>query len=54
MDADAVIGCTVVVFALAAITGLVIWGRKTIDLIADKNLKSARDITRELSHEREA
>ena len=54
METDAIIGSVVVVVALAVITALVAWSRRTINLIADRNLKSARDITRELSNEREA
>ena len=54
METDAIIGSVLVVLALAIITALVMWSRKTINLIADKNLKSARDITRELSLERAA
>lgn len=48
MEYDAIIGCVVVVVALVVIIGLVLWSRRTVNLIDEKNLTSARHITHEL------
>lgn len=52
MEADAVLGCLVLVATLVAITALVIWSRMSIDRIAEKNLRSVREIVRGLGNGR--
>ncbi len=50
MDFEAVIGCTIVAAALAILVTLVIWSRRTINRIAESDLKSVRDIVRDLEN----
>jgi len=52
MHGDAVLGVILIIAALAAITGLVVWSRWSINRIADKKLESARDIIRDLRNVR--
>jgi len=52
VEADAVLGCVVLVAALGVMSGLVIWSRIAIDRIAEKKQKSVRDIVRGLGDER--
>ena len=47
MDIDTLIGIILVVCALSAITLLVLWSRRTINRIADKNLRSLREIMKD-------
>ena len=48
MTPDIIIGCIVLVVALAVNAALALWGRSTIEKIADRKLGSARDIVQEL------
>lgn len=50
MDTDIIIGSIVIVLALGLIIFLVAWSSRAINKIARKGLRSARDITRELSN----
>lgn len=52
MDTDGVIGIILIALSLGAITGLVLWSRRAIHLIGKKDLKSAREIERELGNGR--
>jgi len=45
---DTIIGCIILVAVHIALIGLVLWARWVINLIADKNLKTVRDIMEEL------
>jgi hypothetical protein len=49
VSTDAVVGLVVLVLALALAAGLVLWSRRTINVIAKKGLTSARDIAQELN-----
>jgi len=49
MNYEALIGCAVSALALGIITGLVLWSRRTMNLIRKKNLGSARAIVHELN-----
>ena len=44
MDTDILIGCIVLVCALAALIGLTFWSRRTINWIARNHVASAREI----------
>ena len=48
MTTQALIGCITIAGALAVITGLVWWSRRTIDRIAESRSSSAREILKEL------
>jgi multisubunit Na+/H+ antiporter MnhF subunit len=48
MDTNALVGCIVIAAALALLTYLVLWGRRTINRIAGSGSRSAREIAREL------
>ena len=48
MKFDAVVGCFVLVTALIAVTVLVLWSRYIIEFISKKNLRSVREIKKEL------
>ena len=52
METELIIGLTLVVAALAGITFLVVWGKRSIDRIARKGYGSAREIDREEMEER--
>jgi hypothetical protein len=44
MNLNTIIGCIVIAAGIGFITYLVVWSRKTIQHIADKDLSSAREI----------
>ena len=44
MDLNAVIGAAVIAAGIGFMTYLVLWSRKTIQKIAEKDLNSAREI----------
>ncbi len=46
--ADILIGTILIFFSLSTVTWLTLWSRHTIDMIADKDLHSAREIQKEL------
>ena len=48
MDKDIIIGTTIIILGLSFLTYLVWWSKRTIELIANKRLASAREITKEL------
>ena len=48
MSKDIVIGLVIIVLALAAITGLTLWSRRTIERIAGSGFRSAREIFKDL------
>jgi len=48
MTPDIIVGCIVLFAALIVNAALALWGRRTIEKIADKQLGSARDIVQEL------
>jgi hypothetical protein len=52
MDADTIIGCTVIAVALGLLGWLVFWSRRRIERIAAGGGRSAREIHRELDGER--
>jgi hypothetical protein len=52
MSFDLIVGCVVLVLALAAISYLVWWSCRTIAMIAEKKPGTVRDILRELINER--
>jgi hypothetical protein len=52
MSFDAIVGTIVIIIGLVFLTVLVIWSRRTIDLIAAKKLRSLREILKELNNER--
>jgi hypothetical protein len=54
MTVDIIVGCVLLVLALAAISYLVWWSCRTITMISEKKVGSVRDILQELSHERKA
>ena len=49
---DIVIGCVLIVGALALMTFLTFWSRRTIDRIARSKGRSAREIRKELTRGR--
>ena len=51
MDPNLVIGCAVIVIALAALTVLVLWSRRRIERIAKMEHRSARRILKDLHGE---
>ncbi len=52
MNRTVIIGCVVILAALGVITYLVLWSRRTIDWIANRRLRSAREIVKELRGDR--
>jgi len=48
MEGDTIVGCIAIAAALGLLTYLTFWSRKTIDWIADKGQRSAREIVKEL------
>ena len=52
MDVDIIMGLLIISLALIFITYIVFWSRRTIDLIADKKLRSVREIIKELHNGR--
>lgn len=48
MDIDTIVGCILLVTVLCIIISLVVWSRRTIIRIAEKDFHSARDIVRGL------
>jgi len=52
MDNDAILGWMLVAGALSLITYLVLWSRRTINRIAERGLRSARQIVKELRGDR--
>ena len=51
MQTDSLVGGAVVILALAFIVYLVAWSRRAIEKIAARDLRSVRDIVRELKDE---
>ena len=51
MDMDAIIGTALIAGALAALSCLVLWSRRTIERIARKRSRSARAILKDLNGE---
>ena len=49
---DVWIGGVVLVAALTLLVGFVVWSRRRIDLIAEKNVHTVREIMQELRRER--
>lgn len=45
---DALLGCGLILFAMMALLGLVLWSRKRIDFICDSGPRSARRILHDL------
>ena len=52
MDMNVLIGCVVTVCALALIVALVLWSRRTINRIAKKGFRTARQTLKELNGDR--
>jgi hypothetical protein len=52
MDRDVIIGCILVLASLGVMSALLVWSRRTIDRIAVRGLRSAREIEKELNGER--
>jgi len=52
MDLDTVLGIFVTLAAIAAVLGLYIWSARRIDFIHARNLRSLRQIRKELRHGR--
>jgi len=50
MDGDILLGCIIAGAALGLITYLVLWSRRTIDRIAERGSRSAREIVKERRH----
>ena len=48
MDFETIAGVAIIVVAVAINLYLVLWSRRAINRIADKELNSARDIVRDL------
>jgi len=48
--AGIIVGCLLLVAALAVVVGLTVWSRQIIERIAARKLRSAREIVRELNH----
>ena len=53
MTPDILIGCIVLITALAVIAAMALWSRRTVEKIADKQLQSAREIVQALGGEDE-
>ncbi len=51
MDKNTIIGIVVILLALSVLTYLLLWSKRIIDRIADKQLGSIRDILKDLSDE---
>ena len=52
MDANAVIGCMVIAGALAFVTYMVLWSRRSIERIAQRGFRSVREISSEPSDDK--
>ena len=52
MDNDTILGWMFVAGALSLITYLVLWSRRTINRIAERGFRSARQIVKELRGDR--
>ncbi|MBL7134863.1 MAG: hypothetical protein ISS78_12245 [Phycisphaerae bacterium] len=52
MNADMIIGVVMAVAALALLIYLTLWGRRTIERIANGSARSAREIARALGSDR--
>ena len=50
MDGRTIIGCGVLAASLCLLIWLVAWSRRAINRIAHHDLRSARDIVKELRH----
>jgi len=50
MNAEAAIGSLIVVAALAVLLVLVVWSRRAINRIAERDLKSVRDIVKDFQN----
>ena len=49
MDGNTIIGCTLVLVSLAAITALVLWSRRCIIRLAKEKPRTARQALKELN-----
>jgi hypothetical protein len=49
MDGNAIVGCTLVLVSLAAITALVLWSRRCIIRLAKEKPRTARQALKELN-----
>ena len=47
MNSDVLLGCLIVAAALGLCAGLVVWARRSIDRIARRGYRTAREILRE-------
>jgi len=52
MDNDIILGVFIIITGLSLLTYLVFWSQKTIEKISQKNLKSLREILKEINHDR--
>lgn len=52
MDVDVIVGCVVIVLALAGVAGLVLWSRRRIERVARMGRRSARQILKDLGRGR--
>ena len=52
MDADSIVGWTIIAAALGFITYLLVWSRSMIERIANKRLRSIREIMKDLHNDR--
>jgi hypothetical protein len=50
MDFDTILGIIIIVGAIFFLTFVVLWGRKTIEIISKKKLRSIREILTELKN----
>ena len=50
MTGDVYIGCILVAFALTSVTALILWSRRTIERIARKGYRSARETAKDLQN----
>lgn len=51
METDTVIGTVLIAGSMIIVVALVVWSRRTIHLVRDRGLKTAREILRGLEHE---
>ena len=52
MDMDGIFGWIIIAVALIFVTYLVVWSRTTINRIANKKLRSIREIVKDLNNGR--
>lgn len=48
MTVEAMVGCVIVLVSLGLLVGLTVWSHRAINRIAERDLKSVRDIVKDL------